>query len=80
VKVIYETLEGTDYAWIEEAIQKKLQWVVEYDFGAEFWGRLAGDLNQLWTDHSVALINCKTPIYGFTSLVTNSAVTIYPKV
>lgn len=80
MKVLYESLEGTGYAWIEEAIKKKLQWVSDYAFGPEFWGRLQGDLNQLWTDHSVALINCKKPVYGFTYLVTNSAVTVYPKV
>lgn len=80
MKVIYESIEGTDYAWIEEAIKKKLQWVSDYQFGPEFWGRLQGDLNALWTEHAVALMNCKKQVFGFTHLVTNSAVTVYPKV
>lgn len=80
MKVIYEPLEGTDYPWIEEEIKKALQWVSDFDFGPDFWSRVTDALKALWDKLAVALINCRKPVFGFTYLVTNSALTVYPQV
>jgi hypothetical protein len=80
MQVAYDTIEGTDYEWIHEEIQKTLAWVSDAEIGHEFWGRVQTDLSKMWMRLSVALINCKTPIYGFRYLVTNSSLTVYPQV
>lgn len=80
MRIVYEALEGTNYPWIEEEIQKTLKWVTEFDFGPDFWSRVTDDLRELWERLAVALINCVKPVYGFTYLVTNSALTVYPQV
>lgn len=80
MKVSYDTIEGTDYEWIHEEVAKTLKWVEDAQVGPDFWGRVQSDLNQMWHRLSVALINCKRPIFGFRYLVTNSSLTVYPQV
>jgi hypothetical protein len=80
VRIIYEPIEGTDYPWIEEEIKKVLHWAEDAEVSPEFFCRVQKDLSAVWERLAVALINCKTPVYGFKAMVTNSALTVYPQV
>jgi hypothetical protein len=80
MKVVYAELEGTNYQFIADEIEKTLKWVETADVTPDFFGRVQRDLDQMWTRLAVSLINCKRPVIGFKAMVTNSALTVYPQV
>ena len=80
MRVVYAELEGTNYQFIADEVEKTLKWVETVDVTPDFFSRVQTDLNAMWNRLAVALLNCKRPVLGFKVMATNSTLTVYPQI
>jgi mannose-6-phosphate isomerase class I len=75
VKIVYASLTGYEYNWIEEALNEHFEYIKRVQTWAEFWMRLHQE-----TLSFMAKYGSQMPgVASLRPMMTNSALTFYPQ-